>query len=122
MSSNFWKDEQINQIKNKFETFITMFSYFHPKTRSVLWRILITQSFLYNAITNVRHTDSLCITNFEDIKNFFDIETTTIKSNWKQPNEKVTDFEFETPFKAAEEFLKNRLAEVYGLNISKPNG
>ena len=43
----FLKTEDANLYKNKFETFITIFSFFHPKTRPVIWRVLITQAYIY---------------------------------------------------------------------------
>ena len=43
-------------VDKRFEVFLTLFSYFHPKTRPILWRVLITQAYIYNAITKIHST------------------------------------------------------------------
>ena len=89
----------------------TLFSYFHPKTRPVLWRVLLTQAYLYNAIRNIRNTQEkdYLTTNFDKFKKLFEIEETKLKCDWKQPHETVSDEEFDMHFKGAENYLKNNL-------------
>jgi hypothetical protein len=108
----FLKNEKSNLDKKKFETFITMFSFFHPKTRPVLWRVLITQAFLYKAIMNIRNTENLSLASFDDIKIFFDIEKTKIKCDWRQYNEVVSNEEFDIHFKAAEDYLRYQFIDA----------
>jgi hypothetical protein len=109
----FFKNEESNSDKRKFETFITMFSFFHPKTRPILWRVLITQAFLYKAIMNIRNVENLSLASFDDIKNFFDIEKTKTKCDWRQNNEGISDEEFDIHFKAAEEYIRNLFVDVF---------
>jgi hypothetical protein len=76
-------DEANTSVRSdRFEIFHTLFSYFHPKTRPVLWRTLITQAYLYNAIINIGKNSDKDFTNFEEIKKLFDIEGTTLECNW----------------------------------------
>jgi hypothetical protein len=98
---------------NEFEVFVTLFSYFHPKTRPVLWRVLITQAYLYNAILNIRSNsnriDNLSIKDFDKFKAILNIERIKLACNWKQPNEIISDEEFDIPFIAAENYLRTIL-------------
>src|SRR5215212_8480158 len=60
---------------NTFEVIFTIFSYFHPKTRPVLWRVLITQACLYNAIKNIGDAEKqLNISNYDEFVKLFEIE------------------------------------------------
>jgi hypothetical protein len=93
----------------RFETFVTLFSYFHPKTRPVLWRILLTQSFLYNAMKNIHNKEKIHLTNLGDVVNLFNTEEARIKCEWRQHGENVSDAEFEIPFRAAEKYLGEQL-------------
>ena len=65
----------ITSPENRFKVLFTLFSYFHPKTRPVLWRVLITQAYLYNAIRKIRNSeDKDLTTDFDKFKKLFDIE------------------------------------------------
>ena len=105
--------EQLGETKtlvrsDRFEIFNTLFSYFHPKTRPVLWRTLITQAFLYNAIINIRKNPDKEFTIFEEMKKLFNIEGTKLECNWNQPNEVISDEDFMKPFKASENYIKKQ--------------
>jgi hypothetical protein len=109
-------DNIASQSNNTFEVFFTIFSYFHPRTRPVLWRVLITQAYLYNAIKNIRNTDEeFNISNYDEFVKLFEIEKVKSKCKWIQPHEVVTDEEFNISFKAAENYLKTQLTDVLDL-------
>ena len=115
----YFDDETRNDSNvRRFETFITLFSYFHPKTRPVLWRILVTQSFLYNSIKNVRKNEKIHLTNAGNAAALFNIGETKIKCEWRQQGENVTDAEFEIPFRAAEKYLEDQFLDI--LEIKPP--
>jgi hypothetical protein len=104
---------------NSFEIFFTLFSYFHPGTRPVLWRVLITQAYLYNAIINIRSnngnsikTNILSHENYDRFRSLFEIEYIKSECNWKQPAEELTDEDFNVPFKAVEYYLKKQISNV----------
>jgi hypothetical protein len=97
---------------NEFEIFFTLFSYFHPKTRPVLWRVLITQAYLYNAILNIRSNSNNTKNLYKDSDGFkamLKIVETKIECNWKQSTEIISDDQFDAPFIAAENYLRNIL-------------
>jgi hypothetical protein len=102
--------------KNEFEVFITLFSFFHPRTRPVLWRVLIAQAYLYNAIIHVRSdttkVSSLNIKDFETFKVLLKIDKCKSECNWKQPGEILSDEEFCLPFIAAKNYLHNIWGQV----------
>jgi hypothetical protein len=103
---------------NIFEVFFTIFSYFHPRARPVLWRVLITQAYLYNAIKNIRNKEEkFNISNFDEFVKLFEIEKVKSKCDWIQSHEVVSDEEFNMPFKAVENYLKAQLIDV--LEIKK---
>ena len=107
----------------RFEVFTTLFSYFHPKTRPVLWRVLITQAYLYNAIRNIRKSEDPDLANFDEVKKLFEIEETKLKCDWKQPDEEIPAENFEIPFKASENYVRNQLTnEVKQLKANKLEG
>jgi hypothetical protein len=80
----------------------------------VLWRVLITQAYLYNAIKNIRNTEKekFNISTIDEFVKLFEIEKVKSKCDWIQSNEVVSDEEFNIPFKAAENYLKTQLADV----------
>ena len=107
---------------NTFEVFFTIFSYFHPRTRPVLWRVLITQVYLYNAIKNIRNSEEeFNISNFDEFMKLFEIQKIKSKCDWIQSHEEVSDEEFNIPFEAAENYLKMQLADVLELKQFKKN-
>jgi hypothetical protein len=111
-----------NNNNNTFEVLFTIFSYFHPRTRPVLWRVLITQAYLYNAIKNIRNSEEeFNISNFDEFMKLFEIQKIKSKCDWIQSHEEVSDEEFNTPFMAAENYLKIQLADVLELKQFKNN-
>ena len=100
---------------NRFEIFYTLFSYFHPKTRPVLWRALITQAYLYKAIINIRKTADKEFTNFDEINKLFNIEATKLECNWRQPSEVIPEEDFMKPFKASEDYIRKQLTDIIDL-------
>src|SRR5215469_4930514 len=112
--------EQLGETKtsvrsDRFEIFNTLFSYFHPKTRPVLWRTLITQAFLYNAIINIRKNPDKEFTIFEEMKKLFNIEGTKLECNWKQSNEVISDEDFMKSFRASENYIRKQLSDIIEL-------
>jgi hypothetical protein len=88
----------------------------------VLWRVLITQAYLYNALKNIRNADEeFHISNFDEFVKLFEIEKIRSKCDWIQSHEVVSDEEFNIPFKAAENYLKTQLRDVLELKQFKNN-
>jgi hypothetical protein len=97
-------------VDKRFEVFLTLFSYFHPKTRPILWRVLITQAYIYNAIAKIHSSGDLNLSNFDEL---FNIENTKLKCDWRQPNEAVSEEEFDMPFKASKNYLRRQLSDIF---------
>src|SRR5215469_16712208 len=109
--------EQAFEIKtshsnDRFEIIYTLLSYFHPKTRPVLWRTLITQAHLYNAIISIRKNPDKEFTNFGEIKTLFKIESIKLECNWKQSNEVISDEDFMKSFRASENYIRKQLIDL----------
>ncbi len=96
--------------EHKFYAFIELFKNFHPKTRPVLWRVLITQAYLYKAMlharemrltdTNNHHLPKLLRPMSEKEHQDFD---------WHQSSDKATEEDLTQPFDAAYVYLREHL-------------
>ena len=53
------------------------------------------------------------LTNFDKLKKIFNIEKTKIKCDWRQPHETVSEEEFDMQFKAAENYLRRQLSDIF---------
>jgi hypothetical protein len=112
----FEKEKGAPSDKNNhpFEIFFTLFSAekgFHPKSRPVLWRILLTQAYIYQALKNIRKYNKTKFSNFEEFKKIASIDYS--KFDWRQPGEQITDKEFRKPFEAVENYLESRLDDLF---------
>lgn len=88
----------------------------------MLWRVLITQAYLYNAIKNIRNSkEKFTVSDYDEFMKLFEIEKVKSKCDWIQSHEMVSDEEFNVPFKAAENYLKAQQADVLQLKQFKNN-
>jgi hypothetical protein len=98
-----------------FEVLFTLFSHFHPMKRPVLWRVLIAQAYLYNAILNIRGVhdiDSMNILdlrNFDRLRNLINVGNIKSECNWRQQCDLISDEEFDSAFRAAENYLRSQI-------------
>jgi hypothetical protein len=116
MSFGEFEDIYNDSIKNvKFETFRDVFMNFHPKTRPVIWRILITQAHIYLALLRTREIkistsdDSFAPRLLKPIS-----EVDRLKFDWRQRSEEATDEEvLSQPFEAAYAYLRESLSSLF---------
>jgi hypothetical protein len=100
---------------NMFEVLFTLFSHFHPIKRPVLWRVLVTQAYLYKSILNIRSIRDIDSINFLDLRNFselrnlINIENIKLECDWRQQRDVISDRDFDLAFTAAENYLKGQL-------------
>ncbi len=99
------------QEHNAFDAFIELFKNFHPKTRPVLWRVLVTQAYIYKALLRARET-KLTHTNTHTspklLRPMSDEER--LDFDWRQSSDKATEEEVLTqPFDAAYMYLREHL-------------
>jgi len=101
-----------SEVYKKFEYVVGIFLNFHPRTRPVLWRILITQLHLHKAILADSEMD------FEPHSAphaFFKIPTKDRlgRYDWRSKESTVPDTDLEQPFDVAEKFLNKRLGKMF---------
>jgi hypothetical protein len=97
---------------NKFDACIELFKNFHPKTRPVLWRVLVTQAYIYKALLRAREmklTDTDNHAAPKLLRTMSDEER--LDFDWRQSSDKVTDEEevLKQPFDAAYVYLREHL-------------
>ena len=95
---------------------------FHPETRPVLWRMLITQAHIYDAIVRF-HKDNASTTELivvpipkEDRKPFY----------WRRDPNEIEQQQLDEPFSVAESYLQKWLGKLFqssaSINLAAPTG
>lgn len=104
-----------SQISETFEIVFDLFCDFHPKTRPILWRILIIQAHLYYALIRKRDQKSVTEESTKLVIPLRAVQDLTRKNfDWRQANEQTTEDEvFVQPFVTAEIYLGERLKELF---------
>jgi hypothetical protein len=98
-------------LSTKFELARILFQNFHPKSRPVLWRVLILQAHLYYAILDPANTQRFNA----EAQNELIVEGVGAEERHKffwLPRQKITpddEISLVEPFKVAEQYLKNNL-------------
>jgi hypothetical protein len=86
---------------------------FHPKTRPVFWRLLVTQAHLYRALLQTHVRGDARPVQVVPIKAIAEAERKYY--DWRQPGEQVSDKAvLQDPFDAAEGYLRERLQDLSG--------
>lgn len=96
-------------VKEPFDKIEYLFTNFHPKTRPILWRILLAQALLYKAIQNIRMDGNtgkpVSLELFDEIS-YVDPKL----FDWRQATENVSEDEaLIQPFTAAKNYLQKQL-------------
>ncbi len=105
--SAFWDEKA--QKEKKFDVFTDLFLEFHPRTRPILWRLLITQTHLHAALQDA---PALHVSTSNDhpqllIRPIKDREP----YDWRHNKEEASDEEvLAEPFNAAQAYLQEVLA------------
>jgi hypothetical protein len=99
----------------KFDAFREIFVNFHPKTRPVLWRILITQTHIYQALLLTREVKITASVEDHAPKLLKPIsKEDRLKLDWRQMPDEATDKEvLWQPFETAHEYLRGRMLNNY---------
>jgi hypothetical protein len=114
---SFGEFEEIYNNANttgKFDSFREIFMNFHPKTRPVLWRILITQAHIYQALLLTREIKITASAEDQAPKLLKPIsKEDRLKLDWRQKREEATDEEvLYQPFEAALAYLREFLGPL----------
>jgi hypothetical protein len=98
---------------NRFLTLADVLQGFHPKTRPVLWRMLWTQSLIYEQILgNSSRSNRSPRIDFATVSPRIPIGNL----DWRQlPTEASDDEALNIPRRVAEEYLRKRLPEVFDI-------
>ncbi len=107
-----------SETKEAFRVVADIFQGFDPRTRPVLWRVLITQAYILNAMQRANRisTEELHMP-FTLIQSFSKEER--VKLDWRQDGEAVSDIHVLTPFHIAERYLTEHLPKLHnGLSLA----
>jgi len=101
-----------SELQSRFAFVVDLFHDFHPKTRPVLWRILILQAHICQGIMRTRQMKiAETVENFKPLKTFSTSERQ--RFDWRQPEENVTDDEvLVQPFEVAKNYLQRNLGAL----------
>jgi len=106
-------------LQDNFRIVADLFLDFHPKTRPVLWRILITQAHIYLALINMREINYLkSEDNFKPLKIIPIAERDNF--DWRQEREKQSisdEAVLNQPFDVAKAYLESHLGMLIDSKI-----
>ena len=107
----------IPDVQQEFQVVVDLFTDFHPRTRPVLWRLLITQIYLCEAIADTATMRGQQLP--KDYRPIYSLpETSRIKLDWRRSEDGVpAEHALVEPFQAAEQFLDTRLARLCRWNV-----
>jgi hypothetical protein len=113
---------QDSNLKDHFKRVYDIFFDFHPKTRPVLWRILVTQAHLYRAIIQSR--DLQAAMTGQPFKPLMLIdEKDRWLFDWRQaPDEAEDEIVLVRPFEVAQNYLQAHLSSLLQENITGSAG
>lgn len=103
-------DRDGSAVRRAFDRISYLFEDFHPRTRPVLWRILIAQAGLYRALLHTRSGDRFAL-DLAPLAAFPRSERVSL--DWRMPGEQVDDAAvLDAPFDAAGKYLSQPIARL----------
>lgn len=107
-----YKDEQ-SAIHQQFRSVARLFTGFHPRTRPVLWRLLVVQLYLHEALMR-SHTESMSLTKSGSEPWAPHTEEERKALDWRLPDDTLPDEDvLVQPFQIAQAYLRQELAPVW---------
>ncbi len=110
----FWNNPVFGEdpLDKYFEKIKYVFLNFHPRNRPVLWRILLTQYYIYCAIIKIQKIKT------EDNPDFRVLEKMSsqnrFKFDWRNQQDRFSDTDaIVNPFEAVENFIQNSDIKIY---------
>jgi len=107
----FENSYQTTKEHHTFDACIDLFRNFHPKTRPVLWRVLVTQAHIYDALLRTREMKLTDSGNDPTPKLIQPLsEKERLDFDWRHSSEEATDEEvLKQPFDSAYVYLREHL-------------
>jgi hypothetical protein len=106
----------MNSTHKPFDTIVSILENFHPKTRPVLWRILILQLYIYEALIelhNIKTTKFIPSTPIKLKKSIRGTEERNMRIDLKRLyDEKSIDEIWDQPYKAIKNYLKSNWTDL----------
>jgi hypothetical protein len=112
----YFKDEA---LKKPFSNISYLFYKFHPKTRPVLWRILVAQAFIYRLIIETYKKKAQSVPDISDeISKMLseDIKDVTTEFDWRSKEEKEENIpliKVQEPIETVKKYLKDIVLREY---------
>lgn len=75
---------------------------------------MLTQAYIYQVLINIRKLDTEKITDFDKFKEISKIDYT--KFDWRQPDDNISNEEFNKSFIAVETYLQHQLNDVFDIS------
>ncbi|HEX8695026.1 MAG TPA: hypothetical protein VF746_21625 [Longimicrobium sp.] len=95
----------------KFGRFLEIFQYFHPRTRPVLWRMLVTQALLHKALYSMAQSRAATIGKVLSVGTVMVTELENF--DWRPPEERNPESfkQVSEPFRVAQRYLTTHLPQ-----------
>jgi hypothetical protein len=107
-------NENKNEFKECIKVFTDLFKSFNPKTRPVLWRLLVSQAYVYNLVIKANGENPHFITGFTPFEDLSEFEL--YKLDWLN-EEFDSGLNWKDSLKPSESYLKDKLKGVYNTNL-----
>jgi hypothetical protein len=106
--------ENKNDFQDCIQVFDDLFRNFNPSTRPVLWRLLVSQSYVYNLIIRASGDNPYFIDSFKPFEELSGFEVH--KLDWLNDDSDV-GFNWRESFKPSESYLKEKLKSIYSTHL-----
>jgi len=103
-------NENRNGFRECVKVFVDLFKSFNPKTRPILWRLLVSQSYVYNLIIKANGENPHFISRFTSFEELSEFELH--KLDWLN-EESDSGLNWKDSLKPSESYLKEKLKSVY---------
>ena len=98
-------------VNSSLGTAKDIFSNFHPHTRPVLWRILVTQALLYRCIVKLSLERNMTSSQIKEFLISISKEEIMADFDWRSANKEVDDNTIYEPFEVAKTYLQEYLQQ-----------
>jgi|SRR5579862_888333 len=99
-----------SDLHKEFKGMLFLFEDFHPRTRPILWRMLVTQACLYRALFLANESSGHSL----ELRDLSIVDPERLAFDWRSAaDDQVSDAEVFAPFATAEAYLAERLEPLW---------